>query len=108
MSRFCIVRRTTEAKRVLVSTFIVSPKFIDANGLYIGAKPDEAWLRSFGKSCRTGVSLILRWGRKGLVTCPVRFVRTNVRRQYLYHAGVALPKKPNVIEMIEITHSEPK
>jgi len=103
-----LVRRTTEAKRILVSTFIVSSKFIDANGLFVGAKPEDAWSKRFAKTCRSGQSLFLRTGRKGLVTCPVRFVRTNVRRQNLYHAGVALPNKPNAIEMIEITHSEPR
>jgi hypothetical protein len=57
-----IVRRTTEAKRVLVSTFLVSSKFVDANGLSVGAKTDEAWPKRFAKTCRSGQSLILRTG----------------------------------------------
>lgn len=101
-----IVRRTTEAKRILVSTFIVSSKLIDANGVFVGGKPEDAWSKRLAKTCRSGQSLILRTGRKGLVTCPVRYVRTNVRRQNLYHAGAAASKKPGAIEAIEITHSE--
>jgi hypothetical protein len=55
---------------------------VDANGLFVGAKPEDAWSKRFAKTCRSG--------------------------QSLYHAGVALPNKPNAIEMIEITHSEPR
>ena len=99
-----IVRRSAEAKRTVVSTFIVSPKLIDANGLSVGAKPDDAWSRNFGKSCRMGRSLILKRGRDGVVTCPIRYVRTNLRRQNLYHAGGV----SQAISLFEITHSESK
>jgi len=101
-----VVRRTAEAKRTVVSTFLISPKLLDVNGLSIGAKPEDAWAKSFRKSCRVGRSLILKRGREGIMTCPVRFVRTNLRRQNLYHAGD--PATSGAIELIEITHSELK
>ena len=99
-----IVRRNVEAKRIVLSTFIVSSKLIDANGLSVGARPEEAWPKNFRNSCRVGRSLILKRGRDGVLTCPIRYVRTNLRRQNLYHAGGAA----NAVSLLEITHSEPK